>query len=103
MTKANAQKVESGSSPKVFISYSWASPTHRESVRKWADRLIEDGIEVIIDIYDLKEGHDKYAFMEKMVTDSAVTHVLVVCDSTYSEKADARKAGVGTESQIISR
>jgi len=29
--------------------------------------------------------------------------VLVVCDEEYSKKADARKAGVGTESQIISR
>lgn len=38
-----------------------------------------------------------------MVTDPNVTHVLVVCDKAYSEKADARKAGVGTESQIISR
>jgi hypothetical protein len=62
-----------------------------------------DGVDVIIDIYDLKEGHDKYAFMEKMVTDPGVTHVLVVCDKTYAEKADARRAGVGTESQIISR
>ena len=26
-----------------------------------------------------------------------------VCDKTYSQKADARKAGVGTESQIISK
>ena len=41
--------------------------------------------------------------MERMVTDPNVTHVLVVCDKTYSEKADTKKAGVGTESQIISR
>jgi hypothetical protein len=90
-------------SPKVFISYSWSSQSHQESVRSWADRLIDDGIEVVIDIYDLKEGHDKFAFMERMVTDSSVTHVLVICDRKYSEKADRRKAGVGTESQIISK
>src|SRR5262249_43713475 len=29
--------------------------------------------------------------------------VLVICDKKYAEKADARKAGVGTESQIISK
>lgn len=40
--------------------------------------------------------------MEKMVTDKSVTHVLVFSDSEYAAKADARKAGVGTESQIIS-
>jgi hypothetical protein len=89
--------------PKAFISYSWSSESHREMVRNWADRLLADGIEVVLDQYDLKEGHDKYVFMEKMVTDPSVTHVLVVCDKIYAEKSDARKAGVGTESQIISQ
>ncbi len=41
--------------------------------------------------------------MEKMVTDESATHVLVFSDSEYATKADARKAGVGTESHIISR
>jgi len=90
-------------SPKVFISYSWSSPVHQSLVLSWAERLIADGIDVVLDKYDLKEGHDKYAFMERMVTDASVTHVLVLCDQIYSEKADARKAGVGTESQIISK
>jgi TIR domain len=88
--------------PKAFISYSWTSPGHQEQVRQWAERLLSDGIEVIIDVCDLKEGHDKYSFMERMVVDKAITHVLVVCDKSYAEKADAKKAGVGTESQIIS-
>jgi hypothetical protein len=89
--------------PKVFISYSWSSPTHQQLVQSWAEQLIADGIDVILDVFDLKEGHDKFAFMEKMVTDLSVTHVLIMCDKTYSEKSDARKAGVGTESQIISK
>jgi len=88
--------------PKVFISYSWSDQAHKELVKHWADRLIADGVDVILDIYDLKEGHDKFAFMERMVTDSSVTHVLVICDKKYAEKADLRKDGVGTESQIIS-
>jgi hypothetical protein len=41
--------------------------------------------------------------MERMVTDASVTHVLVISDKQYAQKADARKAGVGTESQIISK
>ncbi len=89
--------------PKVFISYSWTDQQHQERVREWADRLLSDGIEVIFDIYDLQEGQDKNAFMERMVTDPNVTHVLVICDKGYAEKADARKQGVGTESQIISQ
>jgi len=72
-------------------------------VKQWAEQLVADGIDVMLDIYDLKEGHDKYAYMEKMVTDPTVTHVLIISDKAYSEKADARKAGVGTESQIISK
>lgn len=90
-------------SPKVFISYSWSSPAHKERVKAIADRLLGDGVDVILDIYDLKEGHDKNAFMEKMVVDKTITNVLVMCDSVYAEKADNKQSGVGTESQIISQ
>lgn len=89
--------------PKVFISYSWSSPAHQEAVRIWAERLIFDGVDVLLDIFDLKEGDDKYAFMESMVTDPSVTHVIIISDKEYSLKADTRTAGVGTESQIISQ
>ena len=89
--------------PKVFISYSWTTQQHQELVRSWADRLLLDGVDIIIDIYDLKGGQDKYAFMEKMVQDTTVTNVLIFCDRGYVEKADDRKRGVGTESQIISQ
>lgn len=64
--------------------------------------MVKDGIDVVLDLWELKEGDDKFAFMEKMVTDESVTHVLVFSDLEYSKKADARKSGVGTESQIIS-
>ncbi|MBB5033101.1 toll/interleukin-1 receptor domain-containing protein [Prosthecobacter vanneervenii] len=89
--------------PKVFISYSWASQSHQERVKEWADRLLADGINVVLDLYDLKEGQDKYAFMERMVTDAEVTHVLVISDKSYTDKANTRRKGVGTESQIISK
>ena len=89
--------------PKVFISYSWTSPEHQGRVKELADRLILDGVEVILDVYDLKEGHDKFAFMEKIVSDQTVTHVLIVSDREYAKKADSRRSGVGAESQIISK
>jgi hypothetical protein len=89
--------------PKVFISYSWTNQAHQERVKEWADRLIADGVDVVLDLYELKEGQDKFAFMERMVTDQDVTHVLVISDKTYAQKADARHKGVGTESQIISK
>jgi hypothetical protein len=89
--------------PKTFISYSWSSPEHESCVIDLATELEESGIHVIIDKWDLREGADKYAFMEKIVTDPTVRKVIVVCDRFYAEKADGRKGGVGTETQIISQ
>ncbi len=89
--------------PRAFISYSWSNEEHCERVRSWADRLVNDGVDVVIDVYDLREGDDKHVFMEKSVNDPTVSHVLIVCDKRYVEKANARSAGVGTETQLISK
>ena len=58
---------------------------------------------MILDKWDLGEGADKFAFMEKMVTDPSVRKVIAVCDRLYAEKADGRQGGVGTETQIMSK
>lgn len=87
---------------RAFVSYSWSSPTHEAWVINLATRLREDGVDVILDKWDLKPGHDAYQFMESMVTDPTVTKVMMVCDKAYVDKADSRSGGVGTESQIIS-
>ena len=89
--------------PKVFISYSWGPEEHIDWVVDLAKRLKSNGVEVILDQWQLKGGQDKYAFMEKMVTDPTVTRVLCICDKAYTEKANSRTGGVGTESQIISK
>ena len=89
--------------PKIFISYSWSSPNHEDWVINLAERLASDGIEVKIDKWDLKEGHDMFDFMESMVNSSDIDKVLIILDEKYSSKADSRKGGVGTETQIISR
>lgn len=89
--------------PKVFTSYSWTSAEHSEWVRRLVDRLRGDGVNAILDVYRLKEGHDKYVFMEQMVTDPEVLKVLVICDRRYVDRANAREGGVGTESIIISQ
>ncbi|AFH60578.1 toll/interleukin-1 receptor domain-containing protein [Paenibacillus caseinilyticus] len=86
----------------TFISYAWSSPEHQRWVIELAERLENDGVEVKIDVWDLKEGHNKYAFMESMVTSPSIERILVICDKVYKEKADQRKGGVGTETQIIS-
>jgi SEFIR domain len=58
-------------------------------------------IGMILDKWDLKEGHDAIAFMEQMVSDVTVKKVIVILDRVYAEKADGRQGGVGTETQII--
>src|SRR5215813_11139601 len=88
--------------PKAFISYSWSSQEHERWVLDLATQLRESGVDVIFDKWDLKEGHDAIKFMEKMVTDPEIKKVIMVLDRTYAEKADGRKGGVGTETQIIS-
>jgi hypothetical protein len=90
-------------SPKSFISYSWTNEEHKGWVVNLAERLVGDGVDVILDRWHFKEGHDKHAFMEQMVTDPKVNKVLVVCDEKYAAKADGRQGGVGTETQIISK
>jgi len=87
--------------PQLFISYSWTNEEHEQWVLDLATELRENGIDVILDKWDLKEGHDSYAFMEKMVSDSDVEKVILVCDQKYAEKANNREGGVGTETQII--
>ncbi len=88
--------------PKVFISYSWSSPKHEKSIIEIATKLMSDGVEVILDKWDLREGQDLNVFMEQMVTDDTIIRVLIFIDRRYAEKADGREGGVGTESQIIS-
>lgn len=88
--------------PKVFISYSWTTQEHQNWVVELAEHLMSNGVNTILDVWDLKEGQDKYQFMESMVQDPEVTKVLVICDKAYTEKANQRKGGVGTETQIIS-
>jgi len=89
--------------PKVFISYSWSNHQHEEWVINLATELRQAGVDVIFDKWDLKEGHDAIAFMEKMVTDPEIKKVIIVSDRVYAQKADSRKGGVGTETQIISK
>jgi hypothetical protein len=87
---------------KIFISYSWTTPEHEEWVISLAKRLISDGIDVVLDKWDLKEGNDLYDFMESMVKSPEINKVLIILDKKYTERADSRKGGVGTETQIIS-
>lgn len=87
--------------PKLFISYSQTDDRHKDWVVDLAERLLEDGVEVILDRWDLRYGHEMFVFMEQMVTDPTVDKVLIICDSQYKEKADGRIGGVGSEVELM--
>jgi hypothetical protein len=69
-------------SPKVFASYAW-SDERSAMVREVCERLRSDNVSVLLDQWHLKEGDDVYYFMEKCVSDSTVTAVLLFCDKLY--------------------
>lgn len=76
--------------PKVFVSYSWAGKARAKRI---ADFLrTECGVDVVIDIYHLKPGQNKYAFMQRIVDDASIDRVLVLCDQAYQERANNFKA-----------
>ncbi len=87
--------------PKIFISYSWSTRSHEEWVLGLATELCENGVDVVLDKWDLQEGQDAHAFMEQMVKDPKIKKVAIVSDRLYAEKADDRSGGVGTETQIL--
>jgi len=85
--------------PKVFISYSHDTPAHKKWVGELASKLIEKGVDVILDQWDLGLGDDVPKFMERAVTEA--DRVLMICTETYVRKADDGKGGVGYEAMIV--
>lgn len=88
--------------PHIFISYAWGSQENQQKVIDFAKSLTQCGINVELDKWSLKEGNDTYAYMEQMVNNPDITNVLMLLDENYTKKANERKGGVGTETQILS-
>ncbi len=85
--------------PKVFISYSHDSPEHRRWVSELGAKLRHNGVDAILDQWDLGPGDDVTQFMERGIIDS--DRVLVVCTDQYVRKANAAEGGVGYERMIV--
>lgn len=94
---------ENMENPKLFISYCWTNQEHESWVLNLATELVENGVDVIIDKWNLREGQDSYKFMEQMVNNKDIKKVLLICNKKYAERANNRDGGVGTETQIISK
>lgn len=84
---------------KVFISYSHDSDQHRDWVRKLACSLHENGVETILDQWDIQLGSNIMQFMEKGLTNS--DRVLVICTDNYNKKSNDDLGGVGYEKNIL--
>lgn len=85
--------------PVVFISYSWDNDAHKKWVRELSNKLLDYGIQTILDQKDLVLGEPLTLFMEQSITNS--DYVLIICTPTYKQKADTRRGGVGYEESII--
>lgn len=85
--------------PKCFISYSHDNEVHKEWVLNLATRLVRNGVDVILDRWDMRLGGDLPYFMERGLTE--VDRVICVCTNTYVTKANTGSGGVGYEKMIL--
>ncbi|MCW8206560.1 TIR domain-containing protein [Verminephrobacter aporrectodeae subsp. tuberculatae] len=85
--------------PKVFISYSHDSQDHKKWVLDLATRLCNNGIDAILDQWELGPGQDLLQFMNKHLR--AANRILMICTENYVKKANDGTGGVGYENMII--
>jgi hypothetical protein len=85
--------------PKVFVSYSHDSDSHKKWVLDLATRLMNVGVDARIDQWELKPGDDLPQFMEQNLT--TCDYVLMICTDKYVQKANSGIGGVGYEKMII--
>lgn len=86
---------------KVFVSYCWTSVEHEDFVHNFSVKLVESGINTELDKWDLEYGNYSKEFMEKIVLDETIDHVLMIIDKGYTDKANQNMGGVGIEARII--
>ena len=85
--------------PKIFISYSHDSIEHKKWIMDLAIRMRNNGIDAIIDQWELKPGDDLPHFMETHLANA--DKVIMICSEKYVEKANSGTGGVGYEKMII--
>lgn len=83
--------------PRVFMSYS-SAPGHDDWVRRLSTRLRGNGVDVILDQWEVRLGSDLPHFMEQGLT--GADRVIAVCSDSYIAKANSGKRGVGYEKKI---
>jgi hypothetical protein len=89
----------SATPPRVFVSYSHDSEHHKDWVLQLATRLVANGVDIVLDRWDLTLGSDLPRFMETGLT--AAKRVIAICTDRYVDKANAGIGGVGYEKMIL--
>lgn len=87
--------------PNVFISYSQDDDEHKNWVLKLATDLRANGVDVVLDQWDLRIGQNLGYFMEQGLSSARL--VLCVCSENYVSKVDNRKCGSGYEGTLINQ
>lgn len=85
--------------PTVFISYSHDDESHKDWVLQLATRLRSNGLNILLDRWNLKLGQDLASFMERGLSSS--NRIVSICSESYVIKANDRNGGVGYEKQIM--
>jgi hypothetical protein len=85
--------------PRALISYAWESRDHKEWIKDLAVRLRLDGVEILLDQWELAPGDELTQFMEEALRTGDA--VLIVCSPSYQAKSVQRIGGVGYETSII--
>jgi hypothetical protein len=79
---------------RVLISYSHDGPTHEDRVLSLADRLCDDGVDAMIDLYEPSPPQGWPAWCDAQIRQS--DFVLMVCTETYLRRVDGdEEPGVG--------
>jgi hypothetical protein len=85
--------------PSAFISYSHDSTIHKEWVLRLATDLRNHGVDATLDQWDLAPGQDVVGFMQNGIL--SADRVILICSSTYVQKAEEGSGGVGFERLIV--
>ena len=81
-------------SPRVFISYSHDSEAHKDRVLGLADRLRQDGVDAILDRYEVAPPHGWASWMHEQIENAEF--VLMICTKIYYRRLMKREQpGVG--------
>lgn len=89
---------------KVFISYSHDSREHADRVLDFCNRLVEDGIDCILDQYEDSPAEGWPRWMDKHIRDA--DFVVMICTETYykrvmGEEEKGKGLGVKWEGNLV--